>query len=409
MKGEGSMRAFRGKVARQGAIEEAAHLADNPVQRPKSLGRRMAAYGGALAIAAAGLTALTVTSASAAPTNTTFAAWVSLNSSIAAIVQSSDASIAPNPVTQGQNYTLSAAGGSQVIPTSNNGVPVISATNNNNMYAIPANATYVSSTPGTFTFTPTSGPVITGAVTVTYCNPLAPPLPAACTGDAASTTFLSSYAASPYLEVGTGTAVFTAGGSLVQTGWTATFTATGTGTVNQTWDEFQTTATLNFGVPVPAAVAGYPVASTYAGCSSSCTTSLLPPLVPSVIASTTIGAGLTSQTVSFTSTAPTSATVGGATYTPTATATSGLPVAITVDSTSTSVCSITGGAVSFTGAGTCTLDANQAGDGTYSPAPQVQQSITVTTTVPPVCTHKCHGHHHNHRHGHGHGHGKGRG
>jgi hypothetical protein len=65
--------------------------------------------------------------------------------------------------------------------------------------------------------------------------------------------------------------------------------------------------------------------------------------------------------------------------------------------------------VSFTGAGTCTLDANQAGDTTYAPATQVQQSITVTSTVPPVCTHKCHGHHHHHHHGHGHGHGHGNG
>ena len=68
---------------------------------------------------------------------------------------------------------------------------------------------------------------------------------------------------------------------------------------------------------------------------------------------------------SFTSTAPASATVGGATYTPAATATSGLTVAITVDSSSSSVCTISGGVVTFIAAGTCTLDANQAGNGTY--------------------------------------------
>ena len=69
-------------------------------------------------------------------------------------------------------------------------------------------------------------------------------------------------------------------------------------------------------------------------------------------------------------------TVGGATYTPTATATSGLTVAITVDGTSTG-CSISGGVVSFTAAGTCTLDANQAGNANYNAAPQVQQTFTV--------------------------------
>ena len=101
------------------------------------------------------------------------------------------------------------------------------------------------------------------------------------------------------------------------------------------------------------------------------------------------------QSVSFTSTAPGNATVGGATYTPTATATSALPVAITVDAASSSVCSINGGGVvSFTGAGTCTLDANQAGNTTWNPATQVQQNITVknsqtitfTSTAPTTAT-----------------------
>jgi len=110
---------------------------------------------------------------------------------------------------------------------------------------------------------------------------------------------------------------------------------------------------------------------------------------PQVQQSFAVGKG--SQTVSFTSTAPASATVGGATYTPTATATSGLTAAITVDATASSVCSITAGVVSFQGAGTCVLDANQAGNANYSAAPQVQQSfavglgsqtITITSTAP---------------------------
>ena len=83
------------------------------------------------------------------------------------------------------------------------------------------------------------------------------------------------------------------------------------------------------------------------------------------------------QTITFTSTAPGSATVGGATYTPTATATSTLAVTITVDSSSSSVCSITSGVVSFNAAGTCTLDANQSGNASFNAAPQVQQNVTV--------------------------------
>ncbi len=49
------------------------------------------------------------------------------------------------------------------------------------------------------------------------------------------------------------------------------------------------------------------------------------------------------QTISFTSTAPTDAEVGGATYPPTATATSGLPVDFTIDPTASSVCTINAG------------------------------------------------------------------
>lgn len=85
----------------------------------------------------------------------------------------------------------------------------------------------------------------------------------------------------------------------------------------------------------------------------------------------------TAQTVSFTSTAPTNAVVGTK-YAPTAVSTSGLPVAITVDSSAASVCSIVNGIVSFQGAGTCVLNANQGGDADYYPASQVQQSFEVS-------------------------------
>ncbi len=83
------------------------------------------------------------------------------------------------------------------------------------------------------------------------------------------------------------------------------------------------------------------------------------------------------QTISFTSAAPVNAIVGWLPYTPSASATSGLPVSITVDAAASSVCSISGGIVSFTGVGTCILDANQGGDLIYEAAPQVQQSFEV--------------------------------
>ena len=82
------------------------------------------------------------------------------------------------------------------------------------------------------------------------------------------------------------------------------------------------------------------------------------------------------QSVSFTSTAPTSPGIG-ATYTPTATATSGLAVVLTVDSASASVCSMSDGTVHLDHAGTCTIDANQPGDADHLAAPPAQQSVSV--------------------------------
>src|SRR6185295_7675746 len=93
------------------------------------------------------------------------------------------------------------------------------------------------------------------------------------------------------------------------------------------------------------------------------------------------GVSKNNQTITFTSTAPAGASVAGPTYTVTATASSGLPVTFTIDATATGVCSIAGSTVSFIGAGTCVIDANQAGNGGFNPAPQVQQSFAVATST----------------------------
>jgi PKD domain len=88
------------------------------------------------------------------------------------------------------------------------------------------------------------------------------------------------------------------------------------------------------------------------------------------------------QTITFTSAAPGSATVGGAPYTATAKASSRLPVYFS--SATPSVCSLSGSTVSFLAVGTCTIDADQPGSGEYEPAPQVQQSFAVSSE--PVVT-----------------------
>jgi DNA-binding beta-propeller fold protein YncE len=84
------------------------------------------------------------------------------------------------------------------------------------------------------------------------------------------------------------------------------------------------------------------------------------------------------QQITFSSTPPTNRTYGGS-YTPAATGGgSGNPVIFSIDSSSTTgACVMAGQSVSFTGVGTCVVDANQAGGDGYDPAPQAQQSFTI--------------------------------
>src|SRR2546429_4012794 len=69
---------------------------------------------------------------------------------------------------------------------------------------------------------------------------------------------------------------------------------------------------------------------------------------------------LTEQKITFISTPPNPALVGGATYTVEATGgESKNPVTFKIDPASSAVCTISGATVSFIGAGACTIDANQ--------------------------------------------------
>jgi hypothetical protein len=77
------------------------------------------------------------------------------------------------------------------------------------------------------------------------------------------------------------------------------------------------------------------------------------------------------------STPPAAGTIHG-TYSASATATSGDTVVITLDGSS-SGCTLDKGKVSFTGNGYCRVDFNDAGNGAFAAAAQVQQSITVGT------------------------------
>jgi hypothetical protein len=96
-------------------------------------------------------------------------------------------------------------------------------------------------------------------------------------------------------------------------------------------------------------------------------------------APTTITFAKAGQSIVFTSTAPSPAYVSGPAYTITATGGgSGNPVTFTLDATSTG-CELNGSTLTFVAAGTCVVNADQAGDANYNPALQVLQSFTVAT------------------------------
>ena len=96
---------------------------------------------------------------------------------------------------------------------------------------------------------------------------------------------------------------------------------------------------------------------------------------PEVWQSFTVGMG--TQHLTFTSEPPAAAAIGGSKYAVAARATSGLPVSFS--SGASSVCSVSGTTVSFIAAGTCTIDAKQAGDSDYDAAPEARQSFPVSS------------------------------
>ena len=86
------------------------------------------------------------------------------------------------------------------------------------------------------------------------------------------------------------------------------------------------------------------------------------------------------QTISFT--APASRSVSSGSVTLTATATSGLPVAFS--SSTPSVCTLTGSVLTPVSAGTCGIDATQAGNDNWSAASPVSGSLVITPDPVPA-------------------------
>ena len=94
-----------------------------------------------------------------------------------------------------------------------------------------------------------------------------------------------------------------------------------------------------------------------------------------VLFTTNAGAVGTAANAISASAAPSAGSVRGY-YSPSANATSGDAVVISLGATS-SGCSLTSGKVTFSAAGTCVVDFNDPGNTTYAAAPQVSQSIKV--------------------------------
>lgn len=87
------------------------------------------------------------------------------------------------------------------------------------------------------------------------------------------------------------------------------------------------------------------------------------------------------QTISITDPGAKTYSVGG-TFTISATATSSL--AVSFASSTTSVCTVSGTTVTIVGAGTCTITADQAGDGSYNAAPQATQDVVINPAATTV-------------------------
>jgi Protein kinase domain/Bacterial Ig-like domain (group 3)/IPT/TIG domain len=86
---------------------------------------------------------------------------------------------------------------------------------------------------------------------------------------------------------------------------------------------------------------------------------------------------VTGKSQSITFTAPASGTVGDSATLAATGGGSGNPVMFSVDNPGAGVCTVSGDTVTYTAAGSCVIDANQAGNATWAAAPMVQGTITV--------------------------------
>ena len=120
--------------------------------------------------------------------------------------------------------------------------------------------------------------------------------------------------------------------------------------------------------------------ATFSGCSVDLagTYTLLATSVPVLTPATSSSFGVTTAAQTITFPALTGVRLDETAPVPGATASSGLAVAYS--SATTGLCTVTtGGVITLLHAGTCTIDADQAGNATYGPAPRVSRGFAIAT------------------------------
>jgi hypothetical protein len=276
---EGSMRTFREKITRLGAIGAATVL-------------------GAAGLGVAGLIAATPASATPAPGVLTQQYFGFPGPTGFAQANTQADAYSPAVALQGSNFTVTNAGGSQVVPLTNSGVPVNYISNNAEYYEIPAGTTYVSAiASGDASYVPSGGGAATNfPETITYCTAAGQSGCTAASNSPLAVTagvysgFAGPNPTFPYLEVTTGSTHIPAGATLTLPTVTVTLTASGAAgtTVNWSQFEFDTVANVTvFGKPFTATVVGYPSAL-YAGTLPVTTSPFITYAAPPVLTSTSI-------------------------------------------------------------------------------------------------------------------------
>jgi len=154
-----------------------------------------------------------------------------------------------------------------------------------------------------------------------------------------------------------------------------TFTVVGTG---------NPTPALSMTGPLPSGVTFTPATGVLAGTPALNTVGLYPMTFSATNASGTTSQSFvltvqkTSQTITFTG--PASQPFTTTPIPLSATSTSGL--AVVFSSATPTICTVSGTSLAMVSAGTCTVNADQAGSANYDPAPTVPQSFTITASAP---------------------------